>query len=316
MRIVFMGTPGLAATILEALAAHHEVMGVFTRPDAVRGRGKKLVPSPVKQVAQEQGIEVHEMKSLRIDGARELVDSLAPDVICVAAYGAILPREILDIPRYGCLNVHTSLLPRWRGAAPIERAILAHDERTGVCIMKLEESLDTGPYCVRREAQVDGKYLDELAGELATCGAEALLEALEAVESGTARWTEQAEEGLTYAAKIGKGELDPTPEESAKTFVAKVRASNESHPSRITLAGRKVAVERAAAMRADMAPDNAQGLKPGQATFTAKRLFVAASDGIVELERVKPDGKKSMEGRAFAAGVQGIKNAQVTWGRA
>ena len=136
------------------------------------------------------------------------------------------------------------------------------------------------------------------------------------VEAGTAGWVEQAEDGLTYAAKIEKGELDPAPAESAEVFAAKVRASNDSHPSRIALAGRRVAVERAAVVRADQAPEHARALEPGQATFTAKRLFAATEGGIVELEQVKPEGKKSMEGRAFAAGVQGIKNAKVAWGRA
>lgn len=316
MRVVFMGTPQLAATILEALSTAHEVVGAFTRPDAVRGRGKKLVGSPVRLMAESLGIATYTPKTLRDETAVNLVRSLEPDVICVAAYGAILPPEILEIPPNGCLNVHTSLLPRWRGAAPIERAILARDEMTGVCIMRMEEGLDTGAYCVRKEVPVGDRYLAELASELAVAGSEGLLEALEQVEAGSVCWTEQAGEGLTYASKIAKGELDFTAGEQVNQIVAKVRASNDSHPSRTSVEGRMVAVERARIADELLLGDAMPRLKAGEATFAMKRLVIAAEDGLVELEQVKPEGKKSMEGRAFAAGVQGLKNNTVAWGRA
>ena len=144
MRVVFMGTPAFAATILDDLAEQHDVAAVYTRPDAVRGRGKRLEPSPVKAAAERRGLRVLTPRTLRDEAAQRELASFAPDVICVAAYGAILPKEVLDIPRFGCLNVHASLLPRWRGAAPIERAILAGDEEAGVCIMRMEVGLDTG----------------------------------------------------------------------------------------------------------------------------------------------------------------------------
>ena len=315
MRIVFMGTPELSAIVLEEICEHHEVVGVFTRPDAVRGRGKKLVGSPVKSVAEARGIPVYTPTTLKDGEAAQTIASIAPDCICVVAYGCLLPREILDIPVHGCLNVHTSLLPRWRGAAPIERAILAGDEFTGACIMKMEQGLDTGPYCKKRTVPVDGRYVGELAQALAREGAEALLESLEELDEGRVQWTPQGESGLTYAEKIGKAELDFGPEDSVEAISAKVRASNDSHPSRAQVAGRRIAVLRARIVGPDE-PSAAVRLEQGRAALAAKRLVVAACDGLVEFEQVKPDGKAVMEGRAFAAGIQGIKNMQVEWGRA
>lgn len=316
MRIVYMGTPQLAAFILEALAARHEIVGVFTRPDAVRGRGSKVAASPVKETAQQLGIPVYERTSLKDEEAIELMGSLAPDAVCVAACGIILPPAIIDIPRLGCFNVHTSLLPRWRGAAPIERSILEGDETTGVCIMRMDEGLDTGPYCRRVELPMDGMYVDALTDELARIGAEELVAALEAAENGEVEWVDQAAEGVTYAEKIKKGELGLDADNSARCLVAKVRASSSAHPARASVAGRTLAVERATLVEDEQGKQLCEGLQPGQARFAAKRLFLGAADSAVELLQVRPDGKKSMDARAFAGGIQGIKTMQLTWGRA
>ena len=315
MRIVFMGTPQLAATILESLCDDHDVVGVFTRPDAVRGRGKKLVASPVKEVAIAHGLNVYTARSLDNAESIDRVAALKPDAICVAAYGALLPKEVLEIPIYGCFNVHTSLLPRWRGAAPIERAIIARDESTGVCIMRMEEGLDTGPYCIKREIPIRGAYLDELSQALAKAGSDSLVEALRLAEIGEISWTDQSQDGVSYARKIEKGELDPLPEETVESVDAKIRASNASHPSRMVIAGRPIAIERASVVE-EFDPWYVEGLGAGEAMVAAKRLVAGASNGIFEIERVKPDGKKSMEGRAFAAGLQMAKGARVNWGRA
>ena len=191
MRVVFMGTPKFAAAILEDLAQQHEVVAVYTRPDAVRGRGKRLEPSAVKAAAERLGLSVRTPRTLRDEAVQRELAALAPDVVCVAAYGAILPKAVLDLPRHGCLNVHASLLPRWRGAAPIERAILAGDEETGVCVMRMEEGLDTGAYCVCRTTSVAGKSAADLTEELADLGSHALLTALVRVERGVDAWTEQ-----------------------------------------------------------------------------------------------------------------------------
>ena len=162
MRVVFMGTPRFAAEILDELAEFHEIAAVYTRPDAVRGRGKALAPSPVKEVAERRGFPVRTPRTLRDAEVLSELAAFAPDVICVAAYGAILPKDVLDLPPFGCLNVHGSLLPRWRGAAPIERAILAGDEEIGVCIMAMEEGLDTGDYCVCRSLPAGSRTAAEL----------------------------------------------------------------------------------------------------------------------------------------------------------
>ena len=193
MRIVFMGTPDFAASVLSELASQHEVVAVYTRPDAVRGRGKQLVPSPVKVEACERGIPVFTPKTLRDADEQQALAALEPDVICVAAYGMLLPAEVLSIPEHGCLNVHASLLPRWRGAAPIERAILSGDEEVGVCIMRMEEGLDTGDYCVCRSLEVGDKDVALLTDLLADLGAHALLTALTQLEAGCIRWTRQDE---------------------------------------------------------------------------------------------------------------------------
>ena len=313
MRVVFMGTPDLAATILFELAQQHEVVAVYTRPDAVRGRGAYLAPSPVKQQALRLGIEVRTPVTLRDADEQRVLAGYEPDAICVAAYGMILPREVLDLPRYGCLNVHASLLPRWRGAAPIERAILAGDEFTGVCIMRMEEGLDTGPYCVRRATEVAGKSAAELTGELADLGARALLTGLSVVEQGKAEWISQDSDQATYAEKLSKQDLAPEPSDSQMAVVRKVLASSEAHPARAVVAGKAVTLQRAGVPSDEQGAHAASGILPGEVRFAAKRLFIGAQDGAVEVLELKPDGKKAMDGRSFAAGVQGIKAGGFTW---
>ena len=314
MRIVFMGTPDFAASILRAIAPVHDVVAVYTRADAVRGRGKKLLPSPVKTVAEGLGIPVRTPATLRdADVVRELA-AAAPDAICVAAYGMILPREVLDIPRLGCLNVHASLLPRWRGAAPVERAILAGDEEAGVCVMRMEEGLDTGDYCICRAIDVADTSAPLLTDQLADLGAHALLTALSQAEAGIIRWTAQEEDLVTYAAKIERGELDLSPADSACVLCRKVQASSEAHPSHAAVAGKRVTVLGVRGIAGDArAAEFAKDIAPGQVRFAGKRLFIGAADGAVELLSVKPDGKQAMEAKAFAAGIQGIKDGNKIW---
>ena len=211
--------------------------------------------------------------------------------------------------------MHASLLPRWRGAAPIERAILAGDAQTGVCIMRMEEGLDTGPYCVRRATEVEGKSAAELTDELANLGARALLTGLSVVEQGGAEWTFQDDAAATYAEKLAKDELYPDPAEPAAAMVRKVLASSEAHPARAVIAGRSATVERVTLPDDERAAALCVGLEQGAVRFAAKRLFLGTGDGAVEVLSLKPDGKKSMDARAFAAGVQGIKAGGCTWGR-
>ena len=313
MRVVFMGTPQLAADILVELAQQHEVVCVYTRPDAVRGRGAKLEPSPVKAVAERLEIPVRTPKTLRDPQEQQALEELAPDAICVAAYGCILPAEVLSIPQFGCLNVHASLLPRWRGAAPIERSILAGDAQTGVCIMRMEEGLDTGPYCVRRATEVPGKTAAELTDELANLGARALLTGLSVVEQGGAEWIEQDDAKATYAEKLAKDELFLHPTDEATVALRKVLASSDAHPCRAVVANRSVTVLVAAPVEDERGCALCEGIASGEVRFASKRLFIGVADGAIELVSVKPDGKKPMEGRAFAAGIQGIKAGGFTW---
>ncbi len=310
MRVVFMGTPAFSATILGYLAEQHEVVAVFTRPDAVRGRGSRPVASPVRELADRLGIPVHTPASLRGDEALRLLEQASPEVIVVAAYGAILPAPVLALPPHGCLNVHASLLPRWRGAAPIERAILAGDEEIGVCVMRMEEGLDTGDYCVCRSTSVAGKTSDELAEELATLGARALLHALALVEADAAPFVKQDEEGVTYAHKIEKGELNLGSADTVASARAKVLASSAAHPAKATVAGRPLTVLACAPAGAG-APDD--GPEAGEVLFRGKRLYLGMADGPLELVRVKPDGKQEMDARSFAAGIQGIRNGKLSW---
>lgn len=310
MRVVFMGTPAFAASVLRDLASsRHEVVGVFTRPDAVRGRGKRLVASPVKEAALELGVPVVERASLRSDDAYDELAAFKPDAVCVAAYGAILPDRVLELPRHGCLNVHASLLPRWRGAAPIERAILAGDALTGIGVMKMEVGLDTGDTTATRTVEVAVKTADELTRELALVGGEALVEVLDALDEGReVVWTPQPEEGVTYAEKLAKGELDVSPALSASEAARRVRASGESHASRCIIAARRVTL-----LAAHPAGQVSAVVPPGAVRFASKRLLLGCADGALEVTEVKPDGKKPMAAAAFAAGVQGIKNDTIEW---
>lgn len=295
MRVVFMGTPAFAATILREVANQHEVVGVFTQPDKVRGRGKKLVPTPVKDAAERLGLPVFTPHTFKDAESQALLSGLAPEVVCVAAYGMILPQEVLDIPSHGCVNVHASLLPRWRGAAPIERAILEGDESVGVCIMRMEKGLDTGDWCVRREIPAGSMDAEQMSDELAELGAAALLVALQQVEQGSVAWTVQDESAATYANKIEKGELDLDPADRVEVNVRRVRASSAAHPSKACLAGRDVIVEKASVV-----PDVA--IPEGRFSTDSGRLLLGCADGAIEVFALKPSGKGSMDAKAFLQG--------------
>ncbi len=214
--MAFAGTPAFAERALAALlAAGHPVVGVLTQPDRPAGRGQKLTPSPVKLRALAAGLPVLQPPTLRDPDARQALAALRPDVMVVAAYGLILPQAVLDIPRFGCLNIHASLLPRWRGAAPIVRAVQAGDRETGVCIMRMEAGLDTGPVAIRRVTAISpSDTAGSLHDRLAALGADAIVEALRLITSHTTevgadidlRFEPQPEAGVTYAHKVDKRE--------------------------------------------------------------------------------------------------------------
>jgi methionyl-tRNA formyltransferase len=245
MRIAFMGTPDFAVPTLEALiAAGHEVVAVYTQPPRPAGRGKALRPSPVQARAESAGIEVRTPLSLRDPEAQAAFAALDLDVAVVAAYGLILPLPILEAPRHKCLNVHGSLLPRWRGAAPVQRCILAGDEATGVCIMEMERGLDTGPVLLRRETAVDGKTAGALTEELARMGAEMMVEVLERLDGIVAE--RQPESGVTYAHKIEKHEARLDFSRDAVDVERQIRAFSPVPGAFFEYAGERIKIHAAA----------------------------------------------------------------------
>ena len=293
LRVVFMGTPEFAVPSLERLAESCDVALVLTRPDAVRGRGRALVPSPVKARALELGLPVVEASRITPEVA-DALRAAAADVFCVAAYGCILPDEVLTMAPGGCVNVHASLLPRWRGAAPIQRAILAGDERTGVSIMRIGHGVDTGAYCAQASVTVGEKDTEALTAELARVGAELLVETLPSVVGDTAAWVEQDEALVTHAAKISKAELMLDPADGVRANALRVQASGDTAPARCVVAGRGVRVCAARAGERDVAP--------GSVAAERGRVWLGCSDGSLEVLCVKPDGKREMEAAAWAAG--------------
>lgn len=336
MRVVFMGTPDFAATILQEISIQHTVVAAYTRPDAVRGRGNELVASPVKKCAEELGIPVYCPTSFKSEEELARLRSLQPDVLIVAAYGALLPAKVTSIARYGAINAHASLLPRWRGAAPVERAILAGDKQVGVCAMRVDEKLDAGPYCVSRSISVEHRSASDLLDELANVGAEALLNALAQLEAGRVFWVEQNQQEVTYAKKIEKGELDISLEDSAFVADRKIRASSDAHACRVEIAGKQVTLLSGQAYLLETAgnsdskpalndvypslsslPEPLQealvGLETGSVAFVQKRLFLGTKEGVLEVFTLKPAGKKEMDAKSFAAGIQNIKKEPTYW---
>ena len=306
MRVVFMGTPDFAVPSLRELASRFEVVLVLTRPDAVRSRGKKLEPSPVKAAALELDIPV--MEATRI--TPEVMDRLheaEADIFCVAAYGCILPDEVLHMATLGIVNVHASLLPRWRGAAPIQRAILAGDEHAGISIMRIGHGVDTGAYCAQASCSVAGKTADELTAELAQLGADLLCDTLPALADETAVWTEQDESLVTHAQKISKAEMRLDPQERALVNLRRVLASSDAAPARCIAAGKPVRI-----MRAVAADGDASMCAAGELVCQSKRIYIGCSDGVLEVTSVKPDGKRQMDASAWAAGLHGDG---LTWGK-
>ena len=270
----------------------------------MRGRGRALVPSPVKARALELGLPVREAARVTSEVMEEL-RSAAPDVICVAAYGCILPDDVLELAPGGCVNVHASLLPRWRGAAPIQRAILAGDAETGVSIMRIGHGVDTGAYCAQMSTPIGEKDAEAVTAELARMGAELLARTLPAVMAGTAPWTEQDEALVTHAAKIDKAELLLDPAEGVRENALRVQASGDTAPARCVVAGRGARVCAARVGERDVAP--------GAVAVARGRVWLGCADGALEVLRVKPEGKREMETAAWAAGLRGDGLA---WGRA
>ncbi|MCG6658566.1 methionyl-tRNA formyltransferase [Halomonas campisalis] len=228
LRVIFSGTPDFAAASLTALlASRHPIVAVYTQPDRPAGRGRKLTASPVKRLALEHDLPVRQPETLKAPDVQAELDAFEADIMVVVAYGLILPRAVLDTPRLGCLNVHASLLPRWRGAAPIQRAIEAGDDESGVTIMQMDEGLDTGDMLLTRRTPITATTTGgELHDTLAALGGEAIVEALDALAEGGLPATPQPEAGVTYAAKLSKAEAELDFARPAAELAARIRAFN------------------------------------------------------------------------------------------
>ncbi len=291
-RIVYAGTPEFAVPALQRLLdTGAEVAGVYTQPDRPAGRGRALTASPVKQLAQSAGLPVLQPATLRGDEARRVLADLEPDLMVVAAYGLILPQAVLDIPRLGCWNIHASLLPRWRGAAPIQRAIEAGDPRTGVCIMQMEAGLDTGPVYHRLETVIETNDTGgSVHDRLAVLGADALLECLGRLARGQLEAPEAQDEGLAvYAPKLSKAEAELDFSLSAVALERRVRAFDPWPVAWCRLGGRRLRVWRAA-----VDPRGHEG-HPGQIlAATANGIEIATGQGRLRLLELQPEGKRRM----------------------
>jgi methionyl-tRNA formyltransferase len=249
LRVAFAGTPEFALPALSALLAHHQVVGVITQPDRPRGRGRQLAASPVKHAAIAGQLPLAQPASLKSEAAREQLASWHPEALVVVAYGLIVPAELLSLPPLGCINIHASLLPRWRGAAPIERAILAGDASTGVTIMQLDAGLDTGPILLQRPVEILRAHTGgSLRAELATLGADALLEALSGIASGELTARPQPADGATYASRIEKADALIDWTQDAFAIERQVRAFNPEPVAETRLDGEQLRIFSAMAV--------------------------------------------------------------------
>ena len=249
MRVAFAGTPDFALPALAALQSHHEVIGVLTQPDRPSGRGRHLTASPVKIAAVADELPLAQPSTLRSEAARAQIASWRPDVLVVAAYGLMVPPEVLALPPLGCLNIHASLLPRWRGAAPIERAILAGDARTGISIMQMDAGLDTGPVLLERRIEISPTHTGgSLRAELAVLGAATLIEALSAFAAGGLIPKPQDEQGATYAPRIAKAEARIDFRGDALGIERQVRAFNPEPIAETRLEGEQLRIFAARAL--------------------------------------------------------------------
>ena len=298
MRIVFMGTPDFAVPCLKALIEDgNEIVGVFTQPDKPKGRGYTLTPPPVKVTALENNIGVYQPTTLKDGKAFEILKELAPEMIVVVAYGKILPKEIIDLPEYGCINVHASLLPEYRGAAPIQWAILDGKKKTGVTAMYMDVGLDTGDMLLKSELDIgENETADELHDRLSGLGAELIVKAVHGAEEGTLKREKQDDSQSCYAKMLTKEMSKIDFSRSAKEIHDQVRGLN-SWPSAVAeLSGKRIKIHRTVLAEGSGEPGQVLSLSP---------LIAACGEGAVEIIELQPEGKKRMDAKAFINGLHG-----------
>jgi methionyl-tRNA formyltransferase len=303
LRIVFAGTPDFAAHHLDALfTSGHQVVGVFTQPDKPAGRGNKLASSPVKVLAASHNIPVYQPKSLRSAESQQLIAELDADIMVVVAYGLILPQAVLDMPKLGCINVHGSLLPRWRGAAPIQRALWAGDTHTGITIMQMDIGLDTGDMLHKIECVIEPEDTSaNLYNKLAKLGPVGMLTTLEQLASGTAHAEVQDEALVTYAEKLSKEEARIDWSLPASQLERCIRAFNPWPMSYFLIHEQPVKVWHATVLA-----QQSRALPGTLISATKNGIQVATSDGILNILQLQPAGKKNMS-------AQDILNSRREW---
>lgn len=297
MNVIFMGTPDFAVPCLEKLIEYHNVTAVFSQPDKPVGRKQILTPPPVKQCASEHNITVFQPKSLKDDEIAKQIEDMKADIIVVVAYGKILPKRILDAAKYGCINVHASLLPKYRGAAPIQWAVINGDKETGVTVMQMDEGLDTGDMLLVKKTDIGiNETSEELFERLSIIGANALIEALDDIEKGKAKPTKQGEAKTSYAQKITKL-LSPIDWNKSAFEVHNLVRGLQTWPCAQTkLNGKNIKIHKTVL-------SDIKGGKAGEIIDSNKKLIVSCGDGkCVEILELQPDGKKRMDTKSFLAG--------------
>ncbi len=303
LKIIFAGTPEFAASNLDALIhSTHEVCAVFTQPDRPAGRGRKLTPSPVKQLAMEHGIKVFQPVSLKNDVVTAAaIDDLQADIMVVVAYGLILPKSILDLPKFGCINVHASLLPRWRGAAPIQQAIIAGDKETGVTIMQMDEGLDTGPMLLKTATKIDvTDTAQSIHDRLASMGALALIDCLNELDVYLDKALKQNDDLATYATKISKADalIDWTQE--AIDIHNKIRGFNPWPIAYTEFNTKKLRVWDAEVLQGDQVLQAASNQAPGTVIAESKQgIDVVCGKDVLRIMKLQLPGGKPLEIKDF-----------------
>ena len=308
-KLVFAGTPDFAVPGLRACIEAGEVVAVYTQPDRPAGRGRKLAPSPAKQAALAAGIPVEQPESLKTSEAQARLRDYAPDLMVVIAYGLILPRKVLTIPRLGCWNVHASLLPRWRGAAPIQRAILAGDAETGVCLMQMEPGLDTGPVLLSEATPIRADHTGgTLHDRLAEMGAQMLAAGLRyVIAGGTLHATPQPETGATYAHKLEKSEAELDFSRPAVELERKVRAFDPWPVAEAVLAGERVRVWAASALPATL---EHAGKSPGAIVSASKLgIDIACGEGVLRILKLQRAGGRVVDATDYVNARAGLRQA-------
>ena len=303
MKIIFAGTPDFAAKHLEiVLHSKHEVLSVLTQPDRESGRGKKINLSPVKQTALDNNIDVYQPESLKTKGVFDKLKNIDPDLILVVAYGLLLPKDILELPKFGCVNIHASLLPRWRGASPMEHAIMSGDKNIGVSYMEMSQGLDEGPVYEMHECSLEqNDTLSTVEERFIQLSEKKLVSFLDNLESGTIKHQAQDETKATFSPKIDKRLLQIDWQGNSSTeIIRKINALSSKYGTHTFLGGKRIKIHRAQNFESDV------NLDPGYISIKDDQLVVFCKDAsAILIEQVQMEGKNKVSGKDFIAGYIG-----------